>query len=238
MSSNGQRRRRGRSNSHNRYSRRARYSSRYAVSPRRRGRHSISTVLRWTITIAAIVIAAVTLHYAVGWQWASDLEQSARGRYASFRADQQARKSEKLWEVVSEVHYLINVERAQHGLHPLQWDDALGKIAYAHSADMVEHDYFSHDNLRGEDPTDRAERSGYHCRKSLGAGRFSVGLAENLALQPRSSNLPSAAVAGWMDSPGHRANILDHQYDRTGIGIAFGYASGYGDSYYLTQVFC
>ena len=47
----------------------------------------------------------------------------------------------------------------------------------------------------------------------------------------------SAAVQGWIDSPGHRANLLDRRYDRTGIGASLGKWRGYS-AVYLTQVFC
>ena len=98
---------------------------------------------------------------------------------------------------------------------------------------MVENDFFSHANLKGEDPTDRAIKSGYNVHKELGGGWFSEGVAENIGKMPPGSvqgvgyvnndpeSIAKAQVASWMTSPGHRANILDSQYSHLGVGVAY-----------------
>ncbi len=124
-------------------------------------------------------------------------------------------------------------------------------IARSHSEDMALRDYFSHDSPEGLDPTDRAQRAGYSCRKDFGL-RYRIGLAENIhqgwlfegyrTINGRTTpyNLYSPeeiahnAVEGWMNSPGHRQNILDSSYDRAGMGIAI----ADDGKVFFTQNFC
>ena len=154
-----------------------------------------------------------------------------------------------------EIHQLINVERVTRGLAALDWDDRIAKIARDHSEDMASNDYFRHDNLKGQSPTDRGNLAGYPCRKPLGGGTYSYGLAENIfwwtayssyTFGPggtrynwmSSTEYAKKAVHWWMGSPGHRKNILTAQYDKTGIGVGFGTAGGKDHAVYLTQNFC
>ena len=154
-----------------------------------------------------------------------------------------------------EIHELINGERVNRGVPELLWDEEIAVIARDHSEDMATNDYFRHDNLRGESPTDRGNRAGYPCHKSLGGGAFSYGLGENIwrgweyssytygaggtQYDWMSQNqLARAAVSSWMNSTGHRENILDPQYDKTAIGVGFGTAGGKDHAVYLTQNFC
>ena len=148
------------------------------------------------------------------------------------------------------VHQLINEEREKQGLGPLQYDAELASIAEAHSNDMAMHSYFSHVNLAGEDPTDRGAQQGYNCRKDYGS-HYTYGLAENIhqgwlygsityigaaVIKDWHSveELATIAVQGWMNSPGHRANILNRSYDKEGIGVAV----APDERVYFTQNFC
>lgn len=149
-----------------------------------------------------------------------------------------------------EIHDLINEERRDAGLSSLSWDSALADVARGHSEDMAQNDYFSHDNLRGQDPTDRANARGYNCYKDYG-GYYTEGIAENIFqnnlydsityvnLVPfhdwsTQSEIAESTVDGWMNSPGHRQNILTSTYDKEGIGVAI--ASD--DKVYITENFC
>ena len=129
---------------------------------------------------------------------------------------------------------LTNEARAAHGLPPLQHDPALTGIARAHSEAMIGHGY-SHVVL-GQDATDRALSAGYTCRAYNAEGSYTYGLAENIYQHPVRSpdELAASLVNGWMDSPGHRANILDPTSYKLGVGIAF--ADWPGDVY-ATQNF-
>ena len=133
------------------------------------------------------------------------------------------------------VHAGINAERARNGGSPLRWEEQLAAVARAHSDDMTSRGYFSHDTPEGLGPSDRIDRAGYSCWKGS-----HYGVAENIAIEIASGDLDDVAaeaVHSWMNSPGHRTNLLGRQYDRTGIGVSFGKWKGY-DAVYLTQVFC
>ena len=137
-----------------------------------------------------------------------------------------------------EIHELVNIERVKQGISPLLYDDALADIARDHSNDMATFNYFSHTNLNGEGPTDRAIESGYPVHKDYGNGIYSQGIAENIfenwlydGLSYYNENDPiyewntqseiaSSTVDGWMNSIGHRENILNSDYDKEGIGVA------------------
>jgi uncharacterized protein YkwD len=148
------------------------------------------------------------------------------------------------------VHELINKERMKQKAVALRLDDELSEIARAHSADMVKRKFFSHVNPDGRNATERGKRAGYICQKVY-ARYFTNGIAENIYqgnLYSRiritgnvrsydwysAEEIAQEAVEGWMDSAGHRKNILEKTYDRTGIGIAI----GADDKVLVTQVFC
>ena len=138
-------------------------------------------------------------------------------------------------ELESKVHAGINAERARNGGSPLRWEEQLTAVARAHSDDMTSRGYFSHDTPEGLGPSERIDRAGYSCWKGS-----HYGVAENIAVETTLGNLDrtaAEAVEGWMNSPGHRTNLLGRQYDRTGIGASFGTWRGY-KAVYLTQVFC
>lgn len=130
------------------------------------------------------------------------------------------------------VFSLANRERQAQGLPALQWDTGLASIARAHSQDMAAHNYMSHTNLRGQDPTARAVAAGYQVRRDLGGYRYSMGVGENIGMMPTGNvvghgyvnndpqSVARAMVQAWMDSPGHRENILRTQYARIGVGVA------------------
>ncbi len=101
---------------------------------------------------------------------------------------------------------LVNQERVARGLPQFVADPALTALARAHSADMAARSYFSHTNPDGLDPFDR-----------MGAAGISFGsAAENIAWAPT----VEWAHDALMDSPGHRANLLNPSLGRIGIGIA------------------
>ena len=102
---------------------------------------------------------------------------------------------------------LVNRERAANGCGALVADEGLAAVARAHSADMRDRGYFDHVNLDGLDPFDRAAAAGVDAR------------AENIAMgQPDAASVMDA----WMNSSGHRANILDCSLTSLGVGVADG----------------
>jgi uncharacterized protein YkwD/uncharacterized membrane protein required for colicin V production len=103
---------------------------------------------------------------------------------------------------------LVNTERSKAGLGPLAMDAALRALARAHAADMFAQGYFSHTGRDGRSPFDRMH--------DAGIGYTTAG--ENLALAPTTD----FAHQGLMNSPGHRANILNPDFHRVGIGVLDG----------------
>ncbi|NNU26989.1 CAP domain-containing protein [Isoptericola sp. JC619] len=99
---------------------------------------------------------------------------------------------------------LVNAERADAGCGPLRQDPELDALATAHSQDMRVRDYFDHTDPDGLTPWDRADAAG-----------VSGLAAENIAVGQRDA---AAVVQAWMDSPGHRANILECSHTRHGLG--------------------
>jgi uncharacterized protein YkwD len=108
-----------------------------------------------------------------------------------------------------EVVYLVNIQRAQHDLPPLRVNARLTADAKLQAAQIAATGVLDHFILAGPYPTPRirAEAAGYSWNA----------LGENLALGY--SDAPSA-VAAWMQSPGHRANILANGYSETGVVLA------------------
>lgn len=101
--------------------------------------------------------------------------------------------------------YLVNNERLQHGLQILLPDTALHTAARLHAADMFTRGYFAHNNPDGATPFDRMRKLGITYRSA----------GENLA---HSYDL-DAAHTGLMNSPGHRENILSKRYGKIGIAV-------------------
>ena len=109
---------------------------------------------------------------------------------------------------------LLNEQRTSRGLHKLRLDTRLSWAAYMHSRDMVERRYFDHHSKEGRDVVDRLTRTGY-----LGsAGSWVVG--ENLAWGAGRRSTPRQIVRSWMNSAGHRQNILTGRFRDIGIGVA------------------
>ena len=120
----------------------------------------------------------------------------------------------------ADVVALTNRERARAGLPPLAVDPLLTTAAQAHSADMAARAFYSHTSPEGSRPWDRAAAAGC-TRRSIG---------ENIACGQRS---PAEVVEGWMNSPGHRANILKPGFTHIGAG----FAGGGPAATYWTQLF-
>lgn len=114
----------------------------------------------------------------------------------------------------AQVLALTNSARREAGCKPLAENAKLAAAAQAHSEDMAEKDYFAHDSRDGRSPFDRIKDAGY----SFGAA------AENIAMGQQT---PAAVMDAWMDSSGHRANILNCTYTQLGVGYAAGSGSPY-----------
>ncbi|MEV6536428.1 sigma-70 family RNA polymerase sigma factor [Streptomyces sp. NPDC051639] len=107
---------------------------------------------------------------------------------------------------VAQVVALVNKERATAGCGPLAEDAQLEKAAQAHSDDMAARNFFEHTNPDGADPGQRITAAGY---------RWST-YGENIA---QGQQTPEAVMESWMNSPGHRANILNCAFKNIGVGV-------------------
>ena len=107
------------------------------------------------------------------------------------------------------VFELTNEQRRLHGLPDLIWDDRLAQAARAHSIDMTTNGLTGHTGSDGSSPRTRVNR----------VGLSPMTIAENVTTGWNFNYTPEAAVQGWMDSPGHRANILHRNLTHMGVGV-------------------
>lgn len=131
-------------------------------------------------------------------------------------------QTEKIAELEAQVISRINAIRQEKDLGRLEPLPALSRIARDYSRRMSEEDFVGHVDPQGKGLDDRL----------LGAGMSFRTVAENIA---RSTNMPDpveAAVQGWMESKGHRKNILSEEFTQTGVGIWKD-----GETYFFTQIF-
>lgn len=118
--------------------------------------------------------------------------------------DEEWREVEKSME--KQIFDLTNVHREMRGVPKLSLDEATSEVAYLHSKDMFEKQYFSHESKDGRGLKERLERKEIHY---LAAG-------ENIAALH--SDAP-AVMEGWLNSEGHRETLLNEQYNYIGIGV-------------------
>ncbi|MEC1522401.1 SafA/ExsA family spore coat assembly protein [Neobacillus niacini] len=122
--------------------------------------------------------------------------------------------------IESQVVQLTNQERAKNGLRALTPDWELSRVARYKSIDMRDKNYFSHDSPTYGSP--------FTMMKNFGISYRSAG--ENIAAGQTTAQ---EVVRAWMNSPGHRANILSGNYTHIGVG----YAKGGSQRHYWTQMF-
>ncbi len=123
-------------------------------------------------------------------------------------------------DMASQTHTLINQYRASKGLPALRYNNSIADIALTHSRNMAAGTVeFSHD--------------GFDNRAQAIAKILQISsAAENVAWNRGYQNPVEAAVEGWLESPGHHANIVG-EYNTTGIGVAL----NQDGEYYFTQLF-
>lgn len=132
-------------------------------------------------------------------------------------------------EIEELIYVLINNERQSFGLNPLRKDPLLVSLAKEHSISMVNHSFFSHDRAVDE--------------RDFGYGQPPGTIrGENISKTPQRELIPGPyltleevcewIVSGWMGSTGHRENILESSFTRTGVGV-----SRSGEYLYITQMF-
>ncbi len=167
----------------------------------------------------------------------SDLVHT-RQRSVDSRSTQVTGSTPNVTDIEHWIVFFTNEERKPAGLAPFLYNTAISVIARRHSENMGRQNNQAHD-LDGKNPTNRAMDSGYDCRAYRPDGSYTYGLSENIAQQAqvtwsiRTDNGPwkpdvtlddkqvaKALVQAWMDSPGHRRNILETAARRIGVGVA------------------
>ena len=122
------------------------------------------------------------------------------------------------------IYEKVNEARMEYNPPELEWTSDVADVARKHSEDMGIKEHFAHENKEGELVSERLEKSGIV---------FTVS-AENIFKCTNYPDIVEEAVKGWMESPGHRANILNGDVTETGVGI---YKVKGKNEYYITQNF-
>jgi uncharacterized protein YkwD len=112
---------------------------------------------------------------------------------------------------------LVNAERTTRGLVALTANAQLGKAAQNYSRAMVRESFFDHVSPNGSTLVSRVRRGTGYLR---GARSYSLG--ENIAWGSGEFATPQETVKGWMESAGHRANILNRRFRHVGVGVMIG----------------
>jgi uncharacterized protein YkwD len=162
---------------------------------------------------------------------------------------QNARPQIVIPELEERIHQLINAERKANDRPAFVWDSELGKLAQAHSEDMAKRKYFKHVDPEGLTPMKRAEAAGYKACQLMGENIFQNNLYSRVIEEKKRRNngeriydwnsmqkIAATTVKGWMDSEGHRQNILEKKYTKEGIGVAI--AEEDEGKVYITQMLC
>ncbi len=125
-------------------------------------------------------------------------------------------------QIETAIHQQINQVRQQDGLTGLKTNDRLAAVARRYSQQMAEQNFFSHTGSDGTTLVDRVR-----------AGRISYyAVGENLFKGTNIAQPAPVAVDGWLNSPGHRKNILRPAFSETGVGVW-----KKNNTYYITQLF-
>ena len=123
------------------------------------------------------------------------------------------------------IHRYVNQERTSRGLSALSWDNRIGDVARQHSDDMADRDFYDHVNPDGQEPADRLAAAG-HCNAPSAENIMYSAWTDGFDWRrfydgPRV--LADEFVASWMNSTGHRRNILEDydgvQWDTAGVGL-------------------
>ena len=158
---------------------------------------------------AAVVIVLGLAYPYLGPRVVTALTRDSDGCPGAFDVPTESNR----WETERATLCLVNARRAEAGLPPLSSSETLARAALAHSEDMGQRHFFAHDAPDGTEPAERIVAAGY--------SRAGVSVGENLAWGEETAGSPAEIVEGWMETPGHRANILRREFREVGIGLAY-----------------
>lgn len=143
---------------------------------------------------------------------------------AGDRGAKSGNKEQSPVEIEQRILEAVNGIRQKNGLRPLRHSPELQNMARLHSRDMANHEYLGHIDSRGQDLKARANAL------NLRGWRM---IAENVARASGHKLSGEAMLKEWLTSRGHRENILEREFDATGVGVVRD-RNGY---YYATQIF-
>jgi uncharacterized protein YkwD len=170
---------------------------------------------RLRTALIALLSALLLFPTATGAEGKKRTKKAARAAQQCANADLEPADG-NLHLVRAAILCLHNKVRAEHDLPALRENKRLRRAAVGHSRHMVSDGFFEHTTPNGTTMVDRILRARY-VREDQGWA-----LGENLAWGTGSLSTPRGAVESWMDSPGHRANILRREYRDLGIGVVLG----------------
>ena len=127
----------------------------------------------------------------------------------------------------------VNMERETHGLDALEWNSDLAYVARMYSQDMIDRDFFSHDDPEGRSHSDRLNAKGIYYFNASAENLAMISYIMSYTYHARTGEIVNktykslkevarSAVEGWMNSTGHRENILYPYFDEAGMGAAYG----------------
>lgn len=119
--------------------------------------------------------------------------------------------------IEQKVFRFVNLEREKAGLKPYKWNEWVRNVAYNHSKDMAERDYYAHESPEGKDHYDRLKESGLYFVVSGEVLYYIEGFDPDY----NETRIARKAVDGWLKSPGHRSIVLDvdNLYSDAGVGV-------------------
>lgn len=145
-------------------------------------------------------------------------------RIATRQASEVPQKSEPAAQIEAAILSQVNRLRTEHGLAALNTNPLLQQAARSHSEEMARERFFAHIDPKGRDVVDRIRLQGVENFKSAG---------ENIFVGQNLRDLIDSVIRGWMESPGHKRNLLFSGYREVGTGVAVADKQ----SIYVTQVY-
>jgi uncharacterized protein YkwD len=186
----------------------------------------------YSLLIGCIMMA----HAPVQNKWTRDMY--AKHDYKSFAQLPMANQRIDLKKIDyallnAAIFYATNWQRDKNFQKPLKYSAALEKAAFEHSKDMIKHHFYSH--------TSPVEGKETHSKRIRAEGVHGQYTGENIAYRSHVTdtylNQAKQFVTGWMESPGHRRNILNGSYQYIGCGVYVGNLEGWSNAIVATQNF-
>jgi uncharacterized protein YkwD len=173
--------------------------NRSLASPKGENRHASRSKIAWLPKLVCVIATLVMLFFNGSFLHAQEPTGDSQAELAA---------QNEAFEL--EVIRLVNLQRTSRGLQPLAYNSSLTEAARAHNLDMIVNDFFDHTGSDGSRPAQRACAQGY---VPFDWGECFVG--ENIAA---GYCTPAEVMEAWMNSSGHRDNILNPDYQEVGVG--------------------